>query len=66
MRGADGTSINTNHRTCTWKVEMIGGDSIKEEGGNETGGSINKKEEDKNTIALRTDFVIKFERNIQE
>ena len=45
---------------------MRGGDSIKEEGGNETGGSINKKEEDKNTIALRTDFVIKFERNIQE
>ena len=61
MRGAYGTSINTNHRTCTWKVEMRGGDSIKEEGDNETGGSINKKEEDKNTIALRTDFVIKSE-----
>ena len=48
---------------------MRGRDSIKEEGGIEIGGSIKKKEKkkkDKNTIALRTDFVIKSERNIQE
>ena len=44
MGGANGTSINTNHRACTWKVEMRRGDSIKEEGGNETRGSKKKKE----------------------
>ena len=42
---------------------MKGEDSIKEEGGNERRDSRN---EEKNTIASRTDFVIKPERNIEE
>ena len=33
MGNTDGTSINTNHLACMWKVEMERGDSIKEEGG---------------------------------
>ena len=41
---------------------MKGEDSIKE-GGNERRGSRN---EEKNTVASRTDFVIKPERNIEE
>ena len=31
---ADGTSINTNHLACTWKVETKGEDSIIEGRGN--------------------------------
>ena len=37
QKGADGTNINTNHLNYTWRVEMKGEDSIKEEGGNERG-----------------------------
>ena len=39
QEGANGTSINTNHPACIWRVEMQGEDSIKEEEGNERGGS---------------------------
>ena len=35
QKGANGTSISTNHLACTWRVEMKWEDSIKEEGGNE-------------------------------
>ena len=35
QKGVDGTGINTNHLACTWRVEMKGEDSIKEEGDNE-------------------------------
>ena len=38
QEGADGTSINTNHLACTWKVEMKREDSINKEEGNEKGG----------------------------
>ena len=62
MGWVDGTSINTNSLVCTWKVEMKIKDNIKEEGGNKTRGLGKKKE--KTIIASRTDFVIKFERNI--
>ena len=61
MGRADGTSINTNSLVCTWKVEMKMRDNIKEEGGNEIGGS---KKKVKITVVSRTDFVIKSERNI--
>ena len=59
--GANETSINTNHLACTWKVEMKRENSIKEEGSTETGGS---NKEERKTVALKTDFVIKSERNI--
>ena len=49
QEGADGTSINTNHLACTWKVEMKREDSIKKEGGNERGGSKLRE----NTIAIK-------------
>ena len=61
MGNIDETSINTNRLACTWKMEMKRRDSIKEEGGNKTKGSRKKE---KITVALRTDFVIKSERNI--
>ena len=32
MASADGTSIQTDHLTCMWKVEMKRKDSIKGEG----------------------------------
>ena len=48
QEGADGTSINTNHLACTWKVEMKREDSIKK-GGNERGGSKLRE----NTIAIK-------------
>ena len=35
QESVNGTSINTNHLACTWRVEMKGEDSIREEGGNE-------------------------------
>jgi len=43
MGSVDGTSINTNHLACTWKVEMKMRDSIKG-GGNEKGDRKIKKE----------------------
>ena len=48
------------HTRGRWRWK---GETIKEEEGNETRGS---KEKEKVTIASRTNFVIKFERNIQE
>ena len=50
MGRSDGTSINTNSLTCTWKVEMKMRDNIKEEGGNETRGSKKKKKENYSSI----------------
>ena len=44
MESTDGTSININHLTFTWKVEMERGDSIKEEGGYEMGDQKIKEE----------------------
>ena len=41
MGSADGTSINIDRLTCTWKVEMERENSIKK-GGNETEGSKKK------------------------
>ena len=61
MKGYDRTSIKTNYLACTWKVEMRWGDSIKEEGGNETKGSEKKE---KIIVLSRTNFVIKPKRNI--
>ena len=49
MRSADGTSIQTNHLECTWKVEMKGKDSIKREGVSEKG---DRKKEERNTAAI--------------
>ena len=60
MESADGTSTNTNHLACTWKVEMKRRDSIKEEEGNKTKGS---EKREKIIVVSRTDFVIKPERN---
>ena len=50
MEGADGTSINTNHLACMWRVEMKGEDSIKEEGDNERRESRNQE---RNIVAIR-------------
>ena len=61
QEGADRTSINTYHLACTWKVEMKGEDSIREEGDNERRGRKTKR---KNIVALRTEFVIKPESDI--
>ena len=47
MRSTDGTSISTNHLAYRWKVEMKMRESIKEEGGNEIGGSKKEKEKEK-------------------
>ena len=47
--GADGTSINTNHLACMWRVKMKGEGSIKEEGGTERKGSRNQE---RNTVAI--------------
>ena len=60
MGSIDGTSIHTDHLACTWKVDMKRKDSIKEGGGSEKWGS---KKRGKITVASRTDFVIKLERN---
>ena len=37
MASADGTSIQTDHLACMWKVEMKRKDSIKEERVSERG-----------------------------
>ena len=58
--GVYGTSINIDRLACTRKVEMKRKDSINEEGGNEKGGL---KKIEKITVASRTNFVIKLERN---
>ena len=39
QEGVDGISINTNNLACTWRVKVKGKRSIKEEEGNERGGS---------------------------
>ena len=59
MGTADGTSIHTDRLACMWMVEMKRKDNIKE-GVSETGGSGKRG---KITVAFRTDFVIKLERN---
>ena len=59
MGSADGTSINTDRLACMWKVEMKRKDSIKE-GVSEIGGSGKRGTI---TVAFRTNFVIKLERN---
>ena len=43
QEGVDGTSINTNHLVNTWRVEMKGEGSIKEEEGNKRVGSKNQE-----------------------
>ena len=53
QEGADGTSINTNHLAYTWKVDMKGEVSIKEEGSNERGGSRNQE---KNTVTIMNQY----------
>jgi len=60
MGSVDGISINIDRLACMWNVEIKRRDSIKEEDDNETGGSIKR---DRITVASRTDFVIKSERN---
>ena len=50
QEGADETSININHLTCTWRVEMKEEDSIKEEGGPESGDRTLKRE---STVAIK-------------
>ena len=50
QEGVDGTSINTNHLVCMWRVEMKGEGSLKEEEGNERDKS---KNQDRNTVAIR-------------
>ena len=42
MGSADGTSIQTDRLTCTWKVEMKRKDNIKGEGVSEKGGGSEK------------------------
>ena len=42
--GADGTSNNTNHPSCTWRVKMKGEESIKGERGTERMESKEKRE----------------------
>ena len=49
MGSADGTSIQTDRLTCTWKVEMKRKDSIKGEGVSEKWG--NRKNQERNTVA---------------
>ena len=61
MGSADGTSINTNHLACTWRVEMKRRYSIKEEGENEIG---DREKHGENTVASRTNCVIEPVRNI--
>ena len=61
MEGADGTNINSSHLACMWRTRMRGEGSMKGERGNRRKGSRKKE---KITVALRTDFVIKSERNI--
>ena len=50
QEGADGTSINTNHLVCMWRVEKKGKGSIKGEEGNERRGSRNQE---RNTVAIK-------------
>ena len=49
QEGVDGTSINTNHLVNTWRVEMKGEGSIKEEEGNKRVGS---KNQERNTVVI--------------
>ena len=49
--GANGTSINTNHLACTWRVKMKGEESIKGEGGNER---RRLRNQERNTVAIRS------------
>ena len=53
MGSVDRISIITNHLTYRWKVEMKMRESIKEEGGNEIGGSKKGEEKEKNKIAFQ-------------
>ena len=50
QEGVDGTNINTNYLVSTWRVEMKGEGSIKEEEGNKRGGS---KNQERNTVVIR-------------
>ena len=49
QEGVDGASINTNHLVNTWRVEMKGEGSIKEEEGNKRVGS---KNQERNTVVI--------------
>ena len=49
MGSANGTSIQTNHLKCTWKVEMKGKYSIKGEGVSE---KRDRKNEERNIVAI--------------
>ena len=67
MGSADGTSISTNHLTYKWKVEMKMRESIKEEGGNEIGGSRKKEKKKRETREhSRIKLVIELVSNIKE
>ena len=49
QEGVDGTSINTNHLVNTWRVEMKGEGSIKEEEGNKR---VGLKNQERNTVVI--------------
>ena len=49
QEGADGTSINTNHLACTWRVKMKGEKSIKEREALREG----NQNQERNTVAIK-------------